>query len=82
MAAPFWQKPLVMTSLLDVGLRSNYVACHQGADLLIAARVCAAELDKYGNSFGTAETPQFIGRVVLALHGDPDCLEQRSGRVF
>ena len=129
-----------MTSLLDVGLRSSNVACHQGADLLIAARglvvnissagsrcymlgpaygagkagvdkmsfdmdfrsvgvsvvsltpglvrtersarVCAAELDKYGNSFGTAETPQFIGRVVLALHGDPDCLEQRSGRVF
>jgi NAD(P)-dependent dehydrogenase (short-subunit alcohol dehydrogenase family) len=141
-AAPFWQKSLAMTFLLDVGLRPSHVACHQGADLLIAARglvvnissagsrcymhgpaygagkaggdkmsfdmardfrsvgvsvvslrpglvrterlarVCAAELDKYGNSFGTAETPQFIGRVVLALHGYPDCLEQRSGRVF
>lgn len=45
-----------MTSLLDVGLRSSNVACHQGADLLIAARVCAAEPDKYGNSVGTAET--------------------------
>ncbi|MEX8192765.1 SDR family NAD(P)-dependent oxidoreductase [Comamonas guangdongensis] len=142
MAGPFWQKPLAMTSLLDVGLRSTYVACHQGAELLIAARglvvnissagsrcymhgpaygagkaggdkmsfdmahdfrpagvsvvslwpglvrterserVCAAEPDKYGDSFDSAETPQFIGRVVLALHGDPDCLEQRSGRVF
>ena len=28
------------------------------------------------------QTPQFIGRVVLALHGDADCLEQRSGGVF
>ncbi|WP_120965686.1 SDR family NAD(P)-dependent oxidoreductase [Comamonas sp. lk] len=140
--APFWQKPLSMTSLLDVGLRSSYVACHLGADLLLAAgglivnissagsrcymhgpaygagkagtdkmtfdmahdfkphgvsvvslwpglvkterseRVCAASPDKYGNSFDTAETPQFIGRVVLALHGDPNCLEARSGRTF
>ena len=30
----------------------------------------------------SAETPQFIGRVVLALHADADCLEQRSGGVF
>ena len=139
---PFWKKPLAMTSLLDVGLRSSYVACHYAADLLIAARglvihissagsrcymhgpaygagkagadkmtfdmahdfkpegvsvvalwpglvkterserVCAAEPDKYGDSFDTAETPQFIGRVVLALHGDADCLSKRSGGVF
>ena len=45
-------------------------------------RVCAAEPDKYGDSFDTAETPQFIGRVVLALHGDADCLSKRSGGVF
>jgi hypothetical protein len=45
-------------------------------------RVCAAEPDKYGDSFDSAETPQFIGRVILALHGDADCLEQRSGGVF
>ncbi len=141
-AGPFWKKPLAMTSLLDVGLRSSYVACHYAADLLIAARglvihissagsrcymhgpaygagkagadkmtfdmahdfkpegvsvvalwpglvkterserVCAAEPDKYGDSFDTAETPQFIGRVVLALHGDADCLSKRSGGVF
>ena len=139
---PFWKKPLTMTSLLGVGLRSSYVACHYAADLLIAARglvinissagsrcymhgpaygagkagadkmtfdmaydfkpegvsvvalwpglvkterserVCAAEPDKYGDSFDTAETPQFIGRVVLALHGDADCLSTRSGGVF
>jgi NAD(P)-dependent dehydrogenase (short-subunit alcohol dehydrogenase family) len=132
---PFWQKPLEMTGLLDVGLRSTYVASHCAAGLLIAARglvvnissagsrcymhgpaygagkagsdkmsfdmahdfkpagvsvvslwpglvrterserVCAAEPDKYGDSFDSAETPQFIGRVVLALHGDADCLE-------
>ena len=139
---PFWKKPLTMTSLLDVGLRSSYVACHYAADLLIAARglvinissagsrcymhgpaygagkagadkmtfdmaydfkpegvsvvalwpglvktersesVCAAEPEKYGDSFDAAETPQFIGRVVLALHGDEDCLSKRSGGVF
>ena len=139
---PFWKKSLAMTSLLDVGLRSSYVACHYAADLLIAARglvinissagsrcymhgpaygagkagadkmtfdmaydfkpegvsvvalwpglvkterserVCAAEPDKYGDSFDTAETPQFIGCVVLALHGDADCLSKRSGGVF
>ena len=139
---PFWKKPLAMTSLLGVGLRSSYVACHYAADLLIAARgvvinissagsrcymhgpaygagkagadkmtfdmaydfkpegvsvvalwpglvkterserVCAAEPDKYGDSFDSAETPQFIGRVVLALHGDEDCLSKRSGGVF
>lgn len=139
---PFWKKPLTMTSLLDVGLRSTYTACHAAADLLIAARglvinissagsrcymhgpaygagkagtdkmtfdmaydfkpegvsvvslwpglvkterserVCAAEPDKYGDSFDSAETPQFIGRVVLALHADPECLDKRSGGVF
>ncbi|MDR0214180.1 MAG: SDR family NAD(P)-dependent oxidoreductase [Comamonas sp.] len=139
---PFWKKPLAMTALLDVGLRSSYVACHCAADLLAAARglvvnissagsrcymhgpaygagkaatdkmsfdmaydfrpagvsvvalwpglvktersarVCAAEPDKYGDSYDSAETPQFIGRVVLALHGDAHCLEQRSGGVF
>ena len=139
---PFWKKPLAMTQLLDVGLRSSYVASHYAADLLIAARglvvnissagsrcymhgpaygagkaatdkmtfdmaydfksegvsvvalwpglvktersarVCAAEPDKYGDSYDSAETPQFIGRVVLALHGDADCLQKRSGGVF
>ncbi|EED69922.1 short-chain dehydrogenase/reductase SDR [Comamonas testosteroni KF-1] len=142
MPGPFWQKPLEMTGLLDVGLRSTYVASHCAAGLLIAgrglvvnissagsrcymhgpaygagkagsdkmsfdmahdfkpagvsvvslwpglvktersARVCAVEPDKYGDSFDSAETPQFIGRVILALHGDADCLEQRSGGVF
>ncbi|GAB2476374.1 SDR family NAD(P)-dependent oxidoreductase [Comamonas humi] len=140
--APFWRKPLSMTALLDVGLRSTYVACHQAAELLIAARglvvnissagsrcymhgpaygagkagtdkmtfdmahdfrpqgvsvvslwpglvktersqrVCAAEPEKYGNAFDSAETPEFIGRVVLALHQDPGCLAQRSGHAF
>lgn len=139
---PFWQKPLEMAQLLDVGLRSTYAASYYAASLLMAARglvvnissagsrcymhgpaygagkagtdkmsfdmahdfkpagvsvvslwpglvkterserVCAAEPDKYGDSFASAETPQFIGRVVLALHGDPECLEKRSGGVF
>lgn len=142
MPGPFWQKPLEMAQLLDVGLRSTYAASYYAASLLMAARglvvnissagsrcymhgpaygagkagtdkmtfdmaydfkpagvsvvslwpglvkterserVCAAEPDKYGDSFASAETPQFIGRVVLALHGDPECLEKRSGGVF
>ena len=139
---PFWKKPLSMTSLLDVGLRSAYVASHCAADLLINARglianissaggrcymhgpaygagkagidkmsfdmahdfhphgvsvvslwpglvktertlqVCAQEPGKYGDALDHAESPQFAGRVVLALHGDPECLERRSGGVF
>ena len=139
---PFWEKPLEMTRLLDVGLRSTYVASYYAADLLMQAhglvvnispagsrcymhgpaygagkagtdkmtfdmaydfkpagvsvvalwpglvktersqRVCEAEPHKYGDSYDSAETPQFIGRVVLALHDDPQCLEKRSGGVF
>ncbi len=32
---PFWEKSLSMTALLDVGLRSHYVATHAAAPLLI-----------------------------------------------
>ena len=32
---PFWEKPLGFVKLLDVGLRSNYVASHLAAPLLI-----------------------------------------------
>jgi len=35
-AGPFWEKPLAMTSLLDVGLRSHYVASWYAAPLLLA----------------------------------------------
>lgn len=34
-AGPFWQKPLALQSLLDVGLRSSYVAAWYAAPLLI-----------------------------------------------
>jgi len=33
---PFWEKPLAMASLLDVGLRSHYVAAWHAAPLLLA----------------------------------------------
>jgi NAD(P)-dependent dehydrogenase (short-subunit alcohol dehydrogenase family) len=33
---PFWDKPLAMTSLFDVGLRSHYVAAWYAAPLLLA----------------------------------------------
>jgi len=35
-AGPFWEKPLGFTGLLDVGLRSHYVASWYAAPLLIA----------------------------------------------
>ena len=43
--------------------------------------VCAAEPEKYGSWLEIGETPEFIGRVVQALHSDPARLE-RSGKVF
>ena len=35
-AGPFWEKPLSMTCLFDVGLRSHYVAAWYAAPLLLA----------------------------------------------
>lgn len=46
---PFWRKPLAMTALLDVGLRSTYVACHCAADLLIAARGLVVNISSAGS---------------------------------
>ncbi len=34
-SGPFWEKPLDFVKLLDVGLRSNYVASHMAAPLMI-----------------------------------------------
>lgn len=139
--APFWRKPLAMTDLFGVGMRSVYVACFHAAELLIEARglivnissaggrcymhgpayggakaatdkmshdmahdfkphgvsvvslwpglvktertlsVCAAEPEKYGAWLDMGESPEFIGRVVQALHADPRC-QDRSGQVF
>ncbi|SIP98579.1 SDR family NAD(P)-dependent oxidoreductase [Marinobacterium stanieri] len=36
-AGPFWQKPLDMTRMLDVGLKSSYVASYFAAPLLLKA---------------------------------------------
>ncbi|WP_312870285.1 SDR family NAD(P)-dependent oxidoreductase [Gordonia asplenii] len=33
---PFWSKPLALTDLFDVGMRSNYVATYYAAPLLVA----------------------------------------------
>ena len=46
---PFWQKPLKMTELLDVGLRSTYVASHCAAGLLIAARGLVVNISSAGS---------------------------------
>lgn len=34
---PFWEKPLALTQLLDVGMRSHYVSTWHAAPLLVAA---------------------------------------------
>jgi NAD(P)-dependent dehydrogenase (short-subunit alcohol dehydrogenase family) len=33
---PFWHKPLALSCMIDVGLRSNYVAAYYAAPLLVA----------------------------------------------
>jgi NAD(P)-dependent dehydrogenase (short-subunit alcohol dehydrogenase family) len=43
--------------------------------------VCAAEPEKYGAWLDMGESPEFIGRVVRALHADPR-RQDRSGQVF
>ncbi|MBV0934704.1 SDR family NAD(P)-dependent oxidoreductase [Marinobacterium weihaiense] len=129
---PFWDKPLAMTAMLDVGLRSSYVASYYAAPLLLAGgnglvvftssygSVCymhgpaygaqkaggdkmAADMavdfegsgvdcvalwlgpqrtersaiaaqarpDAYGDIMHSGETPEFNGRVILALLEDP-----------
>jgi NAD(P)-dependent dehydrogenase (short-subunit alcohol dehydrogenase family) len=36
--APFWEKPLKLVDMIDVGLRSNYVAAYYAAPIMVAAR--------------------------------------------
>lgn len=142
---PFWEKSLELLNLLDVGLRSHYVASHCAAPLMIATgggliaftssyggRIYMhgpaygagkAGVDKmamdmgvdlrdhdvavvslwlgfvrterneplfqhpdamkgpYGRFLRNAESPDFIGRVIDALHRDDKRME-RSGRVL
>jgi NAD(P)-dependent dehydrogenase (short-subunit alcohol dehydrogenase family) len=46
--APFWQKPLAMTELFGVGMRSVYVACHHAAPLLIEAQGLVVNISSAG----------------------------------
>lgn len=139
---PFWEKPLALTEIWDVGMRSHYTAAWYAAPLLLAngeglivntssfggriymhgpaygagkaavdkmshdmaidfrphnvavvsiwmgllltertQRVFDAEPDKYAALAATAETPEFTGRVIDALAGDPHLME-KSGRVL
>lgn len=48
--APFWQKSLAELSLLDVGLRSGYVASWHAAPLLIESRGLIAFTSSFGGS--------------------------------
>ena len=139
---PFWSKPLEMVDMLNVGLRSSYIASYYAAPLLLKARrglivftssfgadcymhgpaygaqkagidkmaydmavdfdgtnVATASLwlgpqrtersaiaaveraDKYQAIMANAETPEFNGRVILALFADPN-LQEMSGRTL
>lgn len=139
---PFWDKPLELTCLLDVGLRSHYTAAWYAAPLLLAnggglvvntssfggriymhgpaygagkaaidkmahdmahdfrpfgvavvsiwmgllstertRRVFDAEPEKYAALRETCESPEFTGRVIDALYGDPQMMA-KSGRVW
>jgi NAD(P)-dependent dehydrogenase (short-subunit alcohol dehydrogenase family) len=48
---PFWEKPLALVDILDVGLRSGYVASHHAAPLLIAS---GKGLIVFTSSFGAS----------------------------
>jgi NAD(P)-dependent dehydrogenase (short-subunit alcohol dehydrogenase family) len=46
---PFWEKPLKLVDMIDVGLRSNYVAAYHAAPLMAAAgRGLIASISFYG----------------------------------
>ncbi|GAA4002229.1 SDR family NAD(P)-dependent oxidoreductase [Comamonas faecalis] len=49
---PFWEKPLTQARMLDVGLRSHYVASHHAAPLLLAAGRDGGALLVFTSSFG------------------------------
>jgi len=142
---PFWEKSLDLLRILDVGLRSHYVATYFAAPLMVhtggglivftssyggrvymhgpAYGAGKAGIDKmamdmavdlrdhdvasvslwlgfvrterneplfqhpdamkgpYGKFLANAESPEFIGRVIEALHRDPQRMK-RSGRVL
>ncbi|MGO1501172.1 MAG: SDR family NAD(P)-dependent oxidoreductase [Marinobacter sp.] len=139
---PFWNKPLDMVDMLNVGLRSSYIASYYAAPLLLKSprgliaftssfgadcymhgpaygvqktgidkmafdmavdfegtNVATASLwlgpqrtersaiaaveraDKYETIMASAETPEFNGRVILALLNDPE-LAQLSGQTL
>ena len=139
---PFWNKPLDLVEMLNVGLRSSYIASYYAAPLLLKAargliaftssfgadcymhgpaygaqkagtdkmafdmaadfsgtNVATASLwlgpqrtersaiaaearaDKYESVMANAETPEFNGRVILALLGDPQ-LQELSGQTL
>ncbi|MBW2941362.1 SDR family NAD(P)-dependent oxidoreductase [Zhongshania sp. CAU 1632] len=139
---PFWEKPLALQDILDVGARSSYVSSYFGAPLLLKSAAglivntssaggrCymhgpaygagKAAVDKmahdmavdfrpfgvtalslwmgllkterslkvftehpelYSEIVAVAESPEFPGRVIDALWGDPERLK-RSGKVY
>jgi NAD(P)-dependent dehydrogenase (short-subunit alcohol dehydrogenase family) len=141
--APFWKKPLEIVDVLDVGLRSGYVASYYAAPLMVeggsglivftssqgAAQyaygpaygahkagvdkfaadmavelrddkvavlsiwlglvltervnaIIASNPDRYGKMAENAETPEFTGHIVWALHNDPNLMELSGDTVI
>jgi NAD(P)-dependent dehydrogenase (short-subunit alcohol dehydrogenase family) len=140
---PFWTKPTNMVDILNVGLRSSYIASHAAAPLLVAkpgglmiftsapgavsythgpaygaqkagtdkmSADMAVELRPYGCAsvalwmgilktertaaavaerpgqfdalLAMAETPDFTGRVIAAIHKDPNMMELSGNSII
>lgn len=138
----FWERPLALVDILDIGLRSGYVASFYAAPLMIrtgggliaftssfgsvcymhgpaygaqkagvdkfaadmgvdlrdhdvsavslwmgplaterTARAIAERPDQYEEIMRLAETPEFTGRVIAAIHADPERMAM-SGQTF
>lgn len=138
----FWEKPLDLVKILDVGLRSHYVASFYAAPMMVAHRsglvtfsssfgsacymhgpaygaqkagvdkfaadmavdfrgtgvsavsiwmgplrthraaiAAAAHPEQYAEFMNVAETPEFTGRIIRAIHDDPE-RENLSGQTL
>lgn len=138
----FWEKPLDLVKILDVGLRSHYIASYYAAPLMVARRsglvsfsssfgsacymhgpaygaqkagvdkfaadmavdfrgtgvsavsiwmgplkthrtavAAAAHPEQYAEFMSVAETPEFTGRIIRAIHDDPE-RESLSGQTL
>lgn len=72
---PFWEKPLSNWDMVDVGVRSNFVAAWHAAQLMVGQKSGLIV------AISGACSSEFPGRVIAALAADAD-LMKRSGGTF